>query len=135
MTTTTLQIAIGIIINSDDQFLIARRPDHVPGGGFWEFPGGKIEADETPYQALCREMEEELGIIVESAEPLTVVSHDYADYSVCLHAWLINHYLQKPYGREGQPLEWVSRKDLANYQLLSASFSILDALAVYMENN
>jgi 8-oxo-dGTP pyrophosphatase MutT (NUDIX family) len=65
-----LRVAIGIIQNAEEHYLLGLRPQGKPLAGFWEFPGGKIEATETPYEALCRELEEELGITVISAKLL-----------------------------------------------------------------
>ncbi|MFO7642121.1 MAG: NUDIX domain-containing protein, partial [Candidatus Competibacteraceae bacterium] len=66
----TVRVAVGIIADATGAILIARRPDHVHQGGLWEFPGGKVEADETVDAALRRELHEELGIAIQAAEPL-----------------------------------------------------------------
>ena len=82
-----VNIAVALITNEDNEILITQRPMDVHLGGLWEFPGGKVEQGETIYQALVREIKEELTIDILSAEPFRVVCHDYSDKSVCLHVW------------------------------------------------
>lgn len=80
----TEHIAVGVLINQNNQFLIAQRPAGKHLGGKWEFPGGKVEDGETSQQALKREMQEELGIEVCSALLFTKVTHKYTEKKSCL---------------------------------------------------
>ena len=75
---------VAAVIERDGHILIARRHDHVHQGGKWEFPGGKVEPQEPVQTALCRELEEELGIQAKCFEPLITVAHDYVDKQVLL---------------------------------------------------
>ena len=97
-------------------------------GGAWEFPGGKCAPGELARDALCRELDEELGIAVEHAEPLLDYVHDYPDRRVRLDVWLVHRYRGEPHAREGQRLRWVPVGELAGSGLLSADRPILDAL-------
>ncbi len=69
--TRRIHVAAAVILAADQRILIARRPEHKHQGGLWEFPGGKVEPDETVAAALHRELREELAISVQSAEPLS----------------------------------------------------------------
>ncbi|MDO7667749.1 MAG: NUDIX domain-containing protein, partial [Pseudomonadota bacterium] len=77
-----IHVAVATIVNADNEVLLALRQAHQHLGNLWEFPGGKVEADETVYAALKREIWEELAITVIAAKPLLTVSHDYDDRSV-----------------------------------------------------
>ena len=74
-----VHVAAAVIRDGSGQILIARRADSQHQGGLWEFPGGKVEADESVETALARELHEELGIVVGAARPLIQVRHDYLD--------------------------------------------------------
>jgi 8-oxo-dGTP diphosphatase len=116
-----------VIRGTDQQVLIAKRPDHVHQGGKWEFPGGKREAGESRWQALCREIYEELGITVETAQPLLQVIHHYPDKSVLLDVWEVASFSGQPVGREGQRIAWVSLQQLDDYEFPAANKPIVSA--------
>ena len=122
-----LDVAAGVILNESGQILIAQRPDHLHQGGLWEFPGGKLEARETPRQALDRELQEELDIQVESASPLMTLRHDYPDRRVRLHVWRVERFSGAPQGLQGQPITWVSKSDLPGYEFPAANGPIVTA--------
>ena len=86
-----MHVAVGVIISPDDRVLIAKRASHQHQGGLWEFPGGKLEAGESVAAALCRELSEELDLLVDQRllKPLMQVSHDYPDKSVVLDVWWV----------------------------------------------
>ena len=96
--------------------------------GAWEFPGGKKEPDETRRAALERELAEELGIAVVSAEPFMEISHAYPDRQVRLDVWVVAAYTGEPKPRERQPLRWVTVHELADTGLLAADRPIVTAL-------
>src|SRR3990167_10936538 len=106
-----ISVVVGIIINSKQEVLIAQRPQQVPQSGLWEFPGGKIESNELAYEALCRELDEEIGIKVLGAKLITEYSHAYPHCSVTLSVWSMIELLGKPFGKEGQRVRWISMKD------------------------
>ena len=108
--------------------LIGRRHADAHMGGSWEFPGGKRAPGESALEALRRELDEELGIAVERAEPLLDYVHEYPDRRVRLDAWLVHRYRGEPHAREGQMLRWVPVGELERSGLLSADRRIVDAL-------
>ena len=125
-----VQVAVGMVINAAGAVLITRRPDHVHQGGLWEFPGGKVERGESVMSALCRELHEELGIIVQAAEPWLHISHAYPDTTVQLAVWRVTDYTGEPHGREGQPLVWALPAEMGDFAFPTADQPILDALLV-----
>jgi 8-oxo-dGTP diphosphatase len=107
-----VHVVAGVLRASDGSILISQRPDHVHQGGLWEFPGGKLERGETPRQGLDRELNEELGVTVNSAHPLIQVRHAYPDRTILLDTWMVKAYTGVPAGREGQSLDWIHPEDL-----------------------
>jgi 8-oxo-dGTP diphosphatase len=112
----TMHVVIGIIIDKNQKILIAQRLSHQEKGGLWEFPGGKVEANEVSYAALQREFQEEIGIDVTSATLWMQVTHEYPTKTVALDVWMITEYLGVPSGAEGQPILWITRQELINYE-------------------
>jgi|TARA_B110000305_G_scaffold16258_1_gene15182 8-oxo-dGTP diphosphatase len=101
-----VHVVVGVLLNDNQQVLIALRPVQSHQGGLWEFPGGKVEEGESVEYALNREFEEELGISVLACTELTQIRHEYSDKSVLLDVWRIEKYSGTPKGREGQVIEW-----------------------------
>jgi 8-oxo-dGTP diphosphatase len=128
-----VKVAVGIIINPLNEVLVALRPQHNPHGGLWEFPGGKFEVNETLLQAMCRELNEEIGIEVVSISPLLTVQHDYGAINVELNTWRIEKYLGIPYGREGQEVRWVSREELLKLSFPEGNRLIVETIAKVLE--
>lgn len=124
----TFHVAVGVITDTAGSVLITRRPDHTHQGGFWEFPGGKVEADETVEIALQRELWEELGIAIQSAEPLLQIHHTYSDRNVLLDVWRVTAYSGEPQGREGQPVVWVLPTLLGDFAFPAADTPIIQRL-------
>jgi 8-oxo-dGTP diphosphatase len=122
-----VHVAAAVIRGTDGRILIAQRAAQQHQGGLWEFPGGKVEADESVEQALRRELQEELGIEVRSARPLIQVGHDYPDKQVLLDVWEVSEFSGEPHGAEGQPLAWVSARQLGEYDFPAANQPILAA--------
>lgn len=124
--------AIIYSVHRPRQILISKRSAHRHQGGLWEFPGGKIEAGETPYQALVRELGEELGIDVTAAQPFLQLSHSYSDRQVQLDIWSVTAFRGQPMGREGQECRWVAEAELlsvsSSYRFPEANLPILDKL-------
>ncbi|WP_455217074.1 NUDIX domain-containing protein, partial [Kaarinaea lacus] len=120
-----VHVAAAAIFDEQGQVLIARRPDHVHQGGLWEFPGGKVENDEVVFDALKRELHEELGIDIVKARPLIQVVHDYVDKSVLLDVYRVDCFEGKAHGREGQPLEWVEPARLNQFSFPEANLPII----------
>ncbi|GAA0497462.1 8-oxo-dGTP diphosphatase MutT [Tatumella terrea] len=121
-----LQVAVGIIRDPQRGIFLARRSSSSHMANKWEFPGGKIEKDETADQALKRELMEETGIEVLSAQAIGQADHTYDDVHVTLHFFLVEQWQGEPWGKEGQPHRWVRQEALiaeefppANHQLVS----------------
>lgn len=125
-----LDVAVGVITNHVGEVLISRRAHHVHQGGLWEFPGGKLERNENTFQALQRELQEELGIYITSAHPLIKIIHDYADKKVCLHVLHVTAYEGVPAGLEQQPVKWVPASNLSRYAFPDANQPIIKALSL-----
>jgi 8-oxo-dGTP diphosphatase len=123
-----LQVAAGILRNAAGEILITERIENGPFQGLWEFPGGKIAADETAQMALCRELREELGIDVLAQEHFQSITHTYADRTVELDFFFVNQWRGEPAGQEGQRLRWVDVARLDAAELLPADAPLIDAL-------
>ncbi|MGR9116681.1 MAG: Nudix family hydrolase [Gammaproteobacteria bacterium] len=122
-----LQVAVGVVKNARGDILIALRDSAAHQGGLWEFPGGKIEPNETVRQALSRELKEELDIEVEAASPLITINHDYPDLSVRLEVWTVERFGGRAKSCEGQPLKWVRPSDLMDFSFPKANLPIISA--------
>lgn len=128
MSLPLIRVAAGVVFDGAGRVLIARRGDGRHGAGFWEFPGGKIQAGETPRAALDRELAEEIGIVVIAASPLLSYRHDYPERCVELHVFRVEDFRGSPRALEGQPLQWVMPGELASVGLLEADVPIVAAL-------
>lgn len=124
-----IAVAAGVLRDTAGRILIARRPPGGHVGGFWEFPGGKLQPGESPAAALARELAEEIGVRVEAATPFMTYRHDYPERSVELHVFLVERYTGEPRGVEGQPLRWVAMDEFPTAGLLEADLPIAEKLA------
>ncbi|WP_406731906.1 8-oxo-dGTP diphosphatase MutT [Vibrio scophthalmi] len=121
-----IHIVAAVIFNQDkSQIFITKRPDDKHKGGFWEFPGGKVELGETTEQAMIRELDEEIGIQVTEQSLFEHLEYDYPDKSLKFDFILVTNFAGDPYGREGQQGEWVKIKQLENYAFPEANVPIL----------
>ena len=107
--TGLLLVAAGALIDQDGRVLVARRPLDKPLGGLWEFPGGKIEAGETPEAALKRELQEELAIDICCVTPAGFASHAYPDRHLLLLLFLCREWDGVP---TGPPIQWLRPVEL-----------------------
>jgi 8-oxo-dGTP diphosphatase len=124
-----IYVVAGIISNAKQEVLVSYRPSHVPQGNMWEFPGGKIEPGETAYDALVRELQEELNITVISAEFFARNQHVYGDRHIHLEVFKIKEYEGTPRGHEGQKIQWVSVEVLAELTFPEANQVIVKMLS------
>ncbi len=118
------------LVDPDGRVLIAQRPEGRSMAGLWEFPGGKIEAGETPEAALMRELSEELGIETwESClAPLSFASHAYADFHLLMPVFVCRKWRGTPQPREHAALKWVRVADLGRYEMPAADRPLLPVL-------
>ncbi|MEA3533833.1 8-oxo-dGTP diphosphatase MutT [Rhizobium sp. CC-YZS058] len=125
-----LVVAACALIDGDGRVLIAQRPEGKPMAGLWEFPGGKVEAGETPEQTLIRELNEELGITtkVDCLAPLTFASHSYEAFHLLMPLYVCRRYEGIPQGREGQALKWVRATSLRDYPMPPADEPLIPHL-------
>jgi 8-oxo-dGTP diphosphatase len=121
-------VAAGILCDAEGRILIAERLGGGPFQGLWEFPGGKIGANETPAQALSRELAEELGIEVTRCATFMNLRHEYEDRIVTIEFFIVSDWVSEPVGREGQALRWVPREKLDANELLPADVPVVEAL-------
>ncbi len=124
-----LNVVIGIIQNEQEQYLLGLRPQGKPLAGFWEFPGGKIEATETAYEALCRELEEELAIEVLSADLLFDYVYEM-EKKIFFSVWQVKHYRGEPQPLAADELRWVAKPQLAQHIFPPPNRRILQQLGV-----
>ena len=118
------------LVDADGRVLVAQRPPGRTMAGIWEFPGGKIEADETPEAALVRELAEELGIDVthECLAPLSFASHGYEAFHLLMPLYVCRKWMGNVTSREGQNLKWVFPRDLYNLDMLAADIPLIAIL-------
>ena len=129
-----VNVAVAVVQRSDGRVLLAERPREKVSGGFWEFPGGKFNAGESAENALARELNEEVGIILDKARPWLSYEYSYPDKFVHLHFFRITAWHGTPHGREGQRISWEDPAAVNVAPLLPANDKILQALklpAVY----
>jgi len=116
------------MLDARGRVLLARRTAGRDLAGAWEFPGGKVDPGETPAQALTRELEEELGIRVQAAEPLIAVPQQYRDKRILLDVYRVTRYAGKPRGLEQQALAWSPQEKLSTYPMPPADRPVVAAL-------
>ena len=123
-----VEVAVAVLQRPDNTFLMAQRPQGKAYADYWEFPGGKVEAGESPYQALVRELHEELGIEVKTAYPWLTRVFTYPHGTVRLNFFRVTHWQGAPDGREGQLLSWQRLPELTVAPVLPANDPIMLAL-------
>lgn len=126
--TPLVQVVAAVITRADGEFLLAQRPAGKVYAGYWEFPGGKVEAGESLHAALVRELREELGIEVTRAFPWLVQRFVYPHAHVQLNFFRVFAWTGEPHPREDQSLAWTSAERVAVSPMLPANGPLLSAL-------
>ena len=121
-------VACGVVMGQDGRVLVTQRPLGKIAAGKWEFPGGKIEAGESPLEALRRELCEELGLETLRARPLIRLIHDYCDRRVSLDVWCVDEWSGTVQGHDHQAWTWARPEQLRHLDLLAADAPIVTAL-------
>ena len=126
-----IKIVVSIaLINNYDQVLIAKRANNKHLAGFWEFPGGKVEKDETPENALIREVKEELNVDINNKciAPLSFSEFDYKNFHLLLLLYICRRWEGKPLPMEENELKWVKPSMLRKYKMPPADDSLIYSL-------
>ena len=128
MTGGVVRVAAAVILRDDGAVLLAQRPAGKPYAGWWEFPGGKLEAGETPREALDRELREELGLVVRRASSWFVQRYAYPHANVELNFFRVFSFDGEPVGHDGQAFAWQRPGAFDVEPLLPANTRVLAAL-------
>ncbi len=123
-----LYVVVGVVVNAQKELLVTQRPLQKSYSGYWEFPGGKKEAEETPQEALVRELKEELDINVLTAEPWQQMEYAYPEKLVFLDLWIVREFTGQPQGMENQAFQWVALDQLNAINFLPANKMMLAAV-------
>ena len=128
-----IKVAAGVILNDQKNkvFLTQRKPGQFLAG-LWEFPGGKVESDESITAALYREIKEEIAIEITQFEPLLIKQHDYKEKIVELHCFIISKYLGIVSPQESQKGMWVAIPELYQLEMPEANKEIIESLKNYL---
>ncbi len=125
-----VRVAAAVLLRPDGRVLLAQRPEGKAYAGYWEFPGGKLEAGESPREALNRELREELGIVVRRASPWFIQEFVYPHAHVELHFFRVFEWDGELIGHDGQAFAWQEPGRYTVAPLLPANTRILAALAL-----
>ncbi len=125
-----MDVAVGILRDDAGRVLVNRRQPGKAFAGRWEFPGGKIERDESVARALARELHEELGITIRRQRPMISFPYRYDDLTVRLRVNEVLEYEGAPSGLEGQALDWIAPEALDRIDLLAANTAIVRAVVL-----
>ncbi len=123
-----LQISVGIIRNAAGEIYITQRAADAHMAHKWEFPGGKIEAGETPQDAVIRELQEEVGIAATSLHQFDKLEYQFPDRHITLWFWLVDGWEGEPWGKEGQPGRWVAQQELVAEEFPPANAPVIEKL-------
>ena len=123
-------VASVALINSDNQILIAQRPKEKHLSGLWEFPGGKVEKNESPENTLIRELKEELNVNINQkcVAPLTFSEFDYKEFNLLLLLYVCRRWDGNPESMENNPIKWVKSNKLREYKMPPADDSLIYCL-------
>ncbi|MEI6894901.1 MAG: 8-oxo-dGTP diphosphatase MutT [Colwellia sp.] len=137
---SVVHVAVGVIKRADDggdsQYFLTKRLEAAHQGGKWEFPGGKVEKNETVAQTLARELKEEVAIDVLSCQPLIKIEHTYRskeegkgkDKTVCLHVFIVDNFIGDPSAQEGQGEGWFTLNTMKTMDFPEANKGIINKL-------
>ena len=123
-------VAAVAMVDADGRVLLAQRPPGKPLAGLWEFPGGKVHADETPEAALVRELKEELDIDTAASclAPFTFASHAYEDFHLLMPLYVCRVWNGTVRALEGQKLAWVYPNRMGDYPMPPADVPLVAML-------
>lgn len=128
-----IDVIVGILTDGEARVLITERPKGKHLAGAWEFPGGKLQPGEAPLAGLKRELAEELGIVVEDAEPFLTHGFRYPDRAVRLDVWWVRRFTGCAEGREGQRICWCDAEALTAAAMLPADAPLVARVIARLE--
>ncbi|MCJ8311792.1 MAG: 8-oxo-dGTP diphosphatase MutT [Saccharospirillaceae bacterium] len=129
-----VRVAVGVIV-SDEMVYVTYRNKNQHQGEKWEFPGGKVEKDESAVDALKRELFEEVGINVINQSELTTIDFDYGDKQVKLEVYIVDQFQNEPQPKESQIGKWLNIKDLDPALFPKANIKIIEILQSSPKSN
>lgn len=124
----SVHVAVGVIQDSRGKICVAKRPDGKHLSGLWEFPGGKVELGESTFDALRRELHEELAIDINASEFLIKVDFEYPEKKVLLDVHVVTSFSGHARGCENQEVIWVEPNDLLSFTFPEANEPIIQAI-------
>lgn len=127
-------VSAAALIDTDGRILLAQRPEGKHMAGMWEFPGGKVEAGESPDDAVRREMMEELGVDLceHCIQPFTFITHEYDAFTLVLLLYIARRWEGIPEGKEGQALKWVYASEMKHLPMPPADVPLVAMLRDYL---
>jgi 8-oxo-dGTP diphosphatase len=125
-----INVAVGILIDANKKILLAQRPKSRSWSGWWEFPGGKLEKNESPIDALIRELKEEVGIDVVNFQKWVTRNYSYEEHNVTLYFFKVTEWKGKPSPKENQRLLWINPCEVKKATILPPNVFILNALSL-----
>ena len=134
---SVLLVVAAALVNSNNEVLLAQRPQGKRLAGKWEFPGGKVEGMETPEAALSRELHEELGIRITpgSLEPFWFLSHDYQDefgFHLLMPVYVCRSWQGTPAALEHAAIRWVRPADMGELPMIEADAELVERLKLHL---
>jgi 8-oxo-dGTP diphosphatase len=126
-----IEVGAAVILKKD-KVLLTQRNLNKHMGGKWEFPGGKIENDETNEEGLAREIKEELGVLIKIEEKLCMTTHRYPEYLVRLHTYISTLVSTEFVISEHEGIAWVTKDEILSYDLVPADIKIAKKLIKYL---
>lgn len=124
-----VKVAVALIQDEQNRLLITQRPHHASHGGYWEFPGGKLEVGELAEVALIREIREEVGLEILAHKFLGEIKHQYATHDVQLSIFLVTQFSGTPSCREGQlDMRWIAKHEINHALFPEANRGILNLI-------
>lgn len=129
-----VEVAVGVLVKDGQSILLGQRPEGKPYAGYWEFPGGKIEDGETLFEALKRELLEEINVSILDANEFLTLEHDYPHAYVRLHICLVKNWTGDVRGLENQATAWLPIEEISQVEhstlqpILPATVPILEKL-------
>ena len=125
-----INVSVGVLIDSNKKILLAQRPKSRSWSGWWEFPGGKLEKNESPEEALVRELKEEVGIIVVNYEKWVTRNYSYEEHNITLFFFKVTGWNGDLIPKENQKLLWINPCEANKATILPANVFILNALSL-----